>query len=92
MSRSQEDVLPNLFVRNAAGCLASIEQEIHRHLNFTLGHHDHHVDPYYLYRALAIAVRDRLIAHWKKTHDKMTVTAAGSVSITCRWNFWSDGR
>jgi len=56
----------------ASGSLACIDEEIHRHLNFTLGHHDQHVDPYYLYRALAIAVRDRLMAHWKKTHDKIS--------------------
>ena len=53
-------------------CLGTIEQEIYRHLNYTLGHHDSHVDPYYLYRALAIAVRDRLVGQWKKTHDRIT--------------------
>ena len=61
--------LPASVRPDAASCLSSIEQEIYRHLNFTLGHHDEHVDPYYLYRALAISVRDRLVTHWKKTHD-----------------------
>jgi starch phosphorylase len=52
-------------------CLAEIDCEIHRHLNFTLGHHDNDVDPVYLYRAVALAVRDRLVTHWKETHDKI---------------------
>ncbi|MEZ6129896.1 MAG: glycogen/starch/alpha-glucan phosphorylase [Planctomycetaceae bacterium] len=47
--------------------LADIASEIHRHLNYTLGHHDDDVDPRYLYRALATAVRDRLVANWKAT-------------------------
>ena len=51
--------------------LADLDSEIYRHLNFTLGHHDDDVDPEYLYRALAIAVRDRLVSHWKQTHDKI---------------------
>jgi starch phosphorylase len=72
MSKASEKIASNLARPNASGCLASIEDEIHRHLNFTLGHHDHHVDPYYLYRALAIAVRDRLVAHWKQTHDAIS--------------------
>jgi starch phosphorylase len=57
---------------SSTNCLSSIDQEIHRHLNFTLGHHDDHVDRYYLYRAIAIAVRDCLMTQWKKTHDKIT--------------------
>ncbi len=31
---------PNLFGPDADSCLGTIEQEIYRHLNFTLGHHD----------------------------------------------------
>lgn len=56
----------------AEGHLADIGSEVHRHLNYTLGHHDKDVDPDYLYRALAIAVRDRLVTHWKETHDKIS--------------------
>ncbi|MEO2032518.1 MAG: glycogen/starch/alpha-glucan phosphorylase [Planctomycetaceae bacterium] len=63
----------------AASCLASIECELHRHLNFTLGHHDSDVEPRYLYRALAIAVRDRLVAHWKTTHDRIANSGAKRV-------------
>lgn len=55
----------------AENCLTSIECEIQRHLNFTLGHHDENVDPKYLYRALAVAVRDRLVSNWKATHTRI---------------------
>ena len=55
-----------------SAALASIDSEIKRHLNFTLGHHDDDVDPDYLYRALAISVRDRLVTHWKQTRNRMS--------------------
>lgn len=51
--------------------LASLESEIQRHLNYTLGHHDDDVAPNYLYQALAIAVRDRLVSNWTETHDRI---------------------
>jgi starch phosphorylase len=44
--------------------LLSLECEIHRHLHFTLGHNTKSAKMQYLYRALAIAIRDRLIASW----------------------------
>ena len=44
--------------------LGSLANEIRRHLNFTLGHHDENVEDKYLYRALAIAIRDRLVPNW----------------------------
>ncbi|RLT08993.1 MAG: glycogen/starch/alpha-glucan phosphorylase [Planctomycetota bacterium] len=72
MSKFPSKGLSNFARPEPAGWLASIEQEIHRHLHFTLGHHDQHVDPHYLYRALALAVRDQLVAHWRKTHDTIT--------------------
>jgi starch phosphorylase len=52
-------------------CLASLDCEIQRHLNFTLAHNDDVVKPRYLYRALAIAVRDRLIDQWRKTEKRV---------------------
>lgn len=72
MSRFVRKPLPPSINSGSSSCLSAIDQEIHRHLNFTLGHHETYVDPYYLYRALAIAVRDRLIAQWKHTHNKIT--------------------
>ena len=55
---------------SAHAALASIDVEINRHLNFTLGHHDKDVEPDYLYRALAISVRDRLVDAWKATRER----------------------
>lgn len=53
-------------------CLTEINHEIYRHLNYTLGHHNHdNVDPNYLYRAVAIAVRDRLVSLWKDTQERI---------------------
>ncbi len=80
MSKSVNKSMSKSVRLEPARCLSGIEQEIHRHLNFTLGHHDQHVDPHYLYRALAIAVRDRLVAHWKNTHDKITHSGRKRVS------------
>ncbi|MCA9157824.1 MAG: glycogen/starch/alpha-glucan phosphorylase, partial [Planctomycetales bacterium] len=52
-------------------CLASLECEIRRHLNFTLAHGEDVTKPRYLYRALAIAVRDRLIEQWRSTERRL---------------------
>lgn len=59
----------------ASTCLASLECEIRRHLNFTLGHGDTNADMRYLYRALAIAVRDRLVSQWQQTDKRILNTA-----------------
>ena len=56
---------------SADHALSSLESEIQRHLNFTLGHHDDDVAPSYLYQALAIAVRDRLVSNWKNTRARI---------------------
>lgn len=51
--------------------------EVKRHLTITLGHSDqiqrskNESDQRYLYRALAIAVRDRLVPTWQKTWARM---------------------
>lgn len=54
--------------------LASLDREVVRHLSYSLGHHDDHVEPDYLYRALAIAVRDRLVDDWAETIEAMKAT------------------
>ncbi len=51
--------------------LGELTHEIERHLNYTLGHHKLKAEPQYLYRALAIAVRDQLIANWRSTNQRM---------------------
>jgi starch phosphorylase len=50
--------------------LLSLDHEIQRHLNFTLGHRRRNADNRYLYRALAIATRDRLASHWLTTKER----------------------
>ncbi len=52
-------------------CLANIDCEVLRHLDFTLGHYESEVDPHYLCRALSLAVRDRLVSCWKKTQQRI---------------------
>lgn len=70
MNESLKTRTPN--TEPADQCLTEIDREIYRHLNYTLGHHDDDVDPNYLYRAVAIAVRDRLVTHWKDTQTRIT--------------------
>lgn len=50
--------------------LGQFDREISRHLTFTLGHDGSHENEEYQYRALAIAVRDRLIADWRQTQAR----------------------
>lgn len=47
--------------------LADLPTELNRHLTITLGHTEQDLDYHYLYRALAIAVRDRLVSQWQAT-------------------------
>jgi len=51
--------------------LFPLDREVLRHLSFTLGCLNEHIDSHYLYRAMAIAVRDRLVEQWSKTKAKM---------------------
>jgi glycogen phosphorylase len=51
--------------------LRDLRTEIQRHLEFTLGFHGRSVDQEYLYRALAFAVRDRLVANWRRTNQRL---------------------
>jgi glycogen phosphorylase len=59
--------------------LSDLETEIARHLSYTLGHTKSHANIRYLYRALAIAVRDRLIAHWQETQQRCDANAKRQV-------------
>ncbi len=63
----------------AASCLQSLDCEIRRHLNFTLAHYDQGATPRYLYRALAIAVRDRLVDQWRTTEVRVKQNASKKV-------------
>lgn len=51
--------------------LSTLESEVRRHLNFTLGHHAENASRSYLYRAAAIAIRDRLISQWRETQTRV---------------------
>jgi starch phosphorylase len=51
--------------------LSPLDREVLRHLNYTLGYLNEDVDSNYLYRALAIAVRDRLVENWANTKNRM---------------------
>lgn len=59
----------------ASAGLASLECEIRRHLNYTLGHGDKNAGMRYLYRALALAVRDRLVGQWQATEKRVAEKA-----------------
>ena len=54
--------------------LASLDSEVLRHLNYSLGHHHNTVNHSYVYRAFAIAVRDRLVDNWLQTKDKLNAS------------------
>ncbi|NQV27090.1 MAG: glycogen/starch/alpha-glucan phosphorylase, partial [Rhodopirellula sp.] len=54
--------------------LDSLDREVVRHLTLTLGYGDSETNPEYLYRALAIAVRDRLISDWRKTQARLSAS------------------
>ncbi len=50
-----------------APLLADLSTELQRHLTITLAHDARKVNSHYLYRALAISVRDRLVSQWQET-------------------------
>jgi len=74
MPNSSPKTQAHTDMSNTEAGLGPVDQEIYRHLNFTLGHHHEEVNKEYLYRALAISVRDRLIAQWNDTQEKMEGT------------------
>jgi starch phosphorylase len=57
---------------------------IRRHYNYTLGRENPHESPYYLYTALALTLRDRLMERWKNTkqaHDNADCKRAHYLSM-----------
>ncbi|QDV66994.1 Maltodextrin phosphorylase [Rosistilla carotiformis] len=54
--------------------LAGLDEEIRRHLHYTLGYHERDVSPRYVCRATALAVRDRLVGSWQQTRDAIRET------------------
>ncbi|MCA9131188.1 MAG: glycogen/starch/alpha-glucan family phosphorylase, partial [Planctomycetales bacterium] len=59
--------------------LGSLGQEVRRHLNYTLGHPTRAAEQRYLYRALAIAVRERLVGQWLETQANVAANAKRKV-------------
>ncbi|MEM6689314.1 MAG: glycogen/starch/alpha-glucan phosphorylase [Planctomycetota bacterium] len=59
--------------------LLPIADEFKRHLLYTYGHEDHHVEPTYQYRSLATAIRDRVTHYWRST--KTRVEKSGSKQV-----------
>jgi starch phosphorylase len=62
---------PESIGASTGNVLEPLDQELERHLNITLGHRGEGVDPRYLYKAMAIAVRDRLMDQWQQTKKRM---------------------
>ena len=75
-SHSQEAVpaTAGISPEAAQAVLGSLDREVARHLALTLGHDDSKFAPEYLYRALATAVRDRLIRDWRTTHTRFATS------------------
>lgn len=61
----------------AGSVLQDLPTELHRHLTITLGHSDMQMQ--YFYRALAIAMRDRLVPEWHRTTSRITGSEARKV-------------
>lgn len=59
--------------------LLDLPEELYRHLTISLGHDAADPDRGYLYRALAIAVRDRLVTQWRDTERRMRASEAKKV-------------
>ncbi|TWU37008.1 glycogen/starch/alpha-glucan phosphorylase [Novipirellula artificiosorum] len=60
----------DISLEDSNNLLASLPDELRRHLYYTLGIHDKESDPTYYYRALATAVRDRLVPYWRETRER----------------------
>ncbi|MDA0589453.1 MAG: glycogen/starch/alpha-glucan phosphorylase [Planctomycetota bacterium] len=66
--------LDSRFSDTCQKILDVLEREVERHLAYTLGHDATAVEGPYLYRALAIAVRDRLVTEWRETRARMAAS------------------
>ena len=49
---------------------AMLPRDLQRHYTLTLGRDDEGESHFYLYQALALTVRDRLVAHWRETRQR----------------------
>ncbi len=47
-----------------------ISSDLLRHYNYTLGRLDRQIQPAYLYKALALSIRDRLMESWRVTREQ----------------------
>ncbi len=54
--------------------LSDLNSELHRHLTITFAHSEQDIDSRYLYRALAVSVRDRLVSHWLQTKRRLAAS------------------
>src|SRR6056297_2902545 len=63
----------------AQDILGPLPVELRRHLYYTLGHHDKNGDPRYYYRALALAVRDRISEQWRMTRERFAASTSRRV-------------
>ncbi len=54
--------------------LGPLPSELRRHLYYSLGHHDHNGSLGYYFRALALAIRDRVCHHWRATRERFAAT------------------
>lgn len=66
--------MSSLKVDNVNFPLATLDREVTRHLNYSLGCHRDDVNQKNVYRAMANAVRDRLINNWVETTEKIDAT------------------
>jgi len=48
----------------------SLSLDLYRHYCYSLGQDDKALQPTYIYKALAMTVRERLVAHWKETNNR----------------------
>ncbi|HJN51427.1 MAG TPA: glycogen/starch/alpha-glucan phosphorylase, partial [Pseudomonadales bacterium] len=65
---------PQALILTSAHCpgmdYESLSIDLFRHYGYTLGQDESAIMPTYLYRALALAVRDRMVALWKDSQQR----------------------
>ena len=70
-TKSKHKDTMNTFTSEEVG-LEPLNQEISRHLKYTLGHGANSENKNYIYRAAALAVRDRLVQSWRETEQRVS--------------------
>ncbi len=58
---------------------------IRQHYSYNLGRDLSHVTPHYLYTALALTLRDRIMERWRSTKQATRRPAANGLT-TCPWS------